>query len=66
MSGGKGVSPLGGLKILKTLSANGLIFCHCSDIFDAMFSVNYIAGETVIQQGEFYFTVHYFTLRFIL
>ncbi|TKS92311.1 I-alpha regulatory subunit cAMP-dependent protein kinase type [Collichthys lucidus] len=52
MSGGKGVSPLGGLKILKTLLANRLIFCPCSDIFDAMFSVNYIAGETVIQQGD--------------
>lgn len=27
--------------------------CASSDIFDAMFSVNYIAGETVIQQGKF-------------
>lgn len=27
-------------------------FVSCSDIFDAMFPVSFIAGETVIQQGK--------------
>jgi len=27
-------------------------FSRCSDIFDAMFPVSFIAGETVIQQGK--------------
>lgn len=35
----------------------------CSDIFDAMFPVSFIAGETVIQQGKggcFYGTHYYY------
>ncbi|XP_034080309.1 cAMP-dependent protein kinase type I-alpha regulatory subunit-like, partial [Gymnodraco acuticeps] len=40
----------------KAMEKN-VLFAHLddnerSDIFDAMFSVNYIAGETVIQQGD--------------
>ncbi|KAM9843573.1 cAMP-dependent protein kinase type I-alpha regulatory subunit isoform 2-T2 [Aulostomus maculatus] len=40
----------------KAMERN-VLFAHLdsnerSDIFDAMFSVNYIAGETVIQQGD--------------
>uniref|UniRef100_A0A667YFV8 cAMP-dependent protein kinase type I-alpha regulatory subunit n=1 Tax=Myripristis murdjan TaxID=586833 RepID=A0A667YFV8_9TELE len=40
----------------KAIEKN-VLFAHLddnerSDIFDAMFSVNYIAGETVIQQGD--------------
>lgn len=31
---------------------NGCIFLFFSDIFDAMFPVTHIAGETVIQQGR--------------
>uniref|UniRef100_A0A672YMV5 cAMP-dependent protein kinase type I-alpha regulatory subunit n=1 Tax=Sphaeramia orbicularis TaxID=375764 RepID=A0A672YMV5_9TELE len=42
--------------LAKAMEKN-VLFAHLddnerSDIFDAMFSVNYIAGETVIQQGE--------------
>lgn len=33
----------------------------CSDIFDAMFPVTHIAGETVIQQGDF---SPFFSLQF--
>lgn len=54
MRGGNGTNQFGGLTIISTaFPANRLIFCSSSDIFDAMFSVNNIAGETVIQQGEF-------------
>uniref|UniRef100_A0A8C4EZW5 cAMP-dependent protein kinase type I-alpha regulatory subunit n=1 Tax=Dicentrarchus labrax TaxID=13489 RepID=A0A8C4EZW5_DICLA len=42
--------------LAKAMEKN-VLFAHLddnerSDIFDAMFSVNYIAGETVIQQGD--------------
>uniref|UniRef100_A0A8C4ZQZ2 cAMP-dependent protein kinase type I-alpha regulatory subunit n=1 Tax=Gadus morhua TaxID=8049 RepID=A0A8C4ZQZ2_GADMO len=42
--------------LAKAIEKN-VLFAHLddnerSDIFDAMFSVNYIAGETVIQQGD--------------
>uniref|UniRef100_A0A671UCD8 cAMP-dependent protein kinase type I-alpha regulatory subunit n=2 Tax=Sparus aurata TaxID=8175 RepID=A0A671UCD8_SPAAU len=42
---------------LSKAMAKNVLFAHLddnerSDIFDAMFSVNYIAGETVIQQGD--------------
>ncbi|XP_027034633.1 protein kinase, cAMP-dependent, regulatory, type I, alpha (tissue specific extinguisher 1) a isoform X1 [Tachysurus fulvidraco] len=42
--------------LAKAIEKN-VLFSHLddnerSDIFDAMFSVNYIAGETVIQQGD--------------
>lgn len=40
------------LILVMTSVAHHLVFCPSSDIFDAMFSVNYIAGETVIEQGE--------------
>lgn len=36
----------------RAYPADQIILCSSSDIFDAMFSVNNIAGETVIQQGE--------------
>uniref|UniRef100_A0A8D3EE99 cAMP-dependent protein kinase type I-alpha regulatory subunit n=1 Tax=Scophthalmus maximus TaxID=52904 RepID=A0A8D3EE99_SCOMX len=42
------------LQTLRKFPAYQLIFPHypSSDIFDAMFSVNFIAGEIVIQQGD--------------
>ncbi|MEQ2174717.1 cAMP-dependent protein kinase type I-beta regulatory subunit [Goodea atripinnis] len=36
----------------QLLSFFSLCFFFCSDIFDAMFPVTHIAGETVIQQGD--------------
>lgn len=54
MRGGKGTRQFGGtVQTFKILRTNQLVFSSDSDIFDAMFSVNNIAGETVIQQGDF-------------
>lgn len=54
MRGGNDPNLFGGLTVhFIILKANQVIFRPSSDIFDAMFPVNYIAGETVIQQGEF-------------
>lgn len=39
--------------LLRSSSAHSFLFSLSSDIFDAMFSVNFLAGETVIQQGGF-------------
>lgn len=54
MRGGNDAKHFGGSSIIyKAFTADELISCSSSDIFDAMFSVNNIAGETVIKQGEF-------------